>query len=173
MNVRYFGDPVLRQECEDVIVNEETLKIANEMVKTMERYNGIGLAGPQVGLSKKIITIKLTEDSETMYIFNLKFLEYSDEKNVMEEGCLSLPGIWEKVVRPEKIKVSYQDKDGEEHIEDLDGILARVFQHEGDHLYKTLFIDRISMLKRKMLKKKLDKIRKGIIDEEYLPEDEK
>jgi peptide deformylase len=171
MKIVYFGDPILRQECEDVVVNEETIKIADEMVEAMRIYKGIGLAGPQVGYSKKIIVIRYTDEDEPLYIFNLKIIEFSQEKNVMEEGCLSLPGIWEKVVRPEKIRVSYQDRNGEEHVETLEGIEARVFQHEGDHLYGKLFIDHISLLKRKLIKKKLDNIRKGIIPEEFLPEE--
>ena len=171
MKIVYFGDPVLRQECEDVVVNSETIKIATEMLEIMKLYKGIGLAGPQVGISKKIVTIQFSDEEEPLFIFNLKFLDYSTEKNVMEEGCLSLPGIWEKVVRPEKIRVSYQDRNGEEHIETLEGIEARVFQHEGDHLYGKLFIDHISLLKRKLIKKKLDNIRKGIIPEEFIPEE--
>lgn len=171
MNIVYFGDPVLREECDDVVVNKETIGIAEEMVGIMRKYKGIGLAGPQVGIRKKIVVIQFSEEEEPVFIFNLRFLEYSDEKNVVEEGCLSLPGIWEKVVRPEKVKVSFQDRNGKEHTEWLDGIEARVFQHEGDHLYGTLFVDRVSMLKRKLMKKKLDNIRKGIIDPEYLPEE--
>jgi len=171
MKIVYFGDPVLREECEDVVVNEKAVKIADEMLEAMKLYKGIGLAGPQVGITKKIVVIRFNEEEEPLYVFNLKFLEHSQEQNLMEEGCLSLPGIWEKVVRPEKVRVSYQDKNGEEHVETLEGLEARVFQHEGDHLYGKLFIDHISLLKRKLIKKKLDKIRKGIIPEEFLPED--
>ncbi|MGM0606803.1 MAG: peptide deformylase [Candidatus Muiribacteriota bacterium] len=170
--VCYYGNPVLRKESKDVEVNEENLKLAYKMLEVMKKYKGIGLAAPQIGISKKIFVAQLAEEEDPLIIFNLKILEYSEEKNVMEEGCLSLPGIYEQVTRPEKVKVSFLDKEGKEHIKVVDKVLARVFQHEGDHLYGKLFIDYLSLIKKNLLKKKLNKIKKGIIPEEFLPEED-
>ncbi len=173
MQITYYGNDILRQECKDVVVDGNTLKKAEEMVRALDKYNGIGLAGPQVGLSEKIIVIRLNPEDEPIFIFNLRLIDYSEEKNVIEEGCLSLPGIYEKVVRPEKVHVKYQDASGEWHDKELEGIMARVFQHEGDHLYGVLFIDHISAVKKRLLKKKLDNIRKGNIDIEFIPEEDR
>ena len=173
-NIVYYGDPVLREECEKFKkIDEEALKIANDMLLAMDKYKGIGLAGPQVGIRKKIFVIKMGADEEPLFFFNPEILEVTEEENVMEEGCLSLPGIWEKIIRPAKIKIRYTDKEGQERLEEMDGLLARVVQHENDHLNGTLFIDHLSLVKKRLLKKALNKIKKGEIDPEYLPEEER
>jgi len=168
--ITYYGDEILRKEAEDVVVNSETLEIAKNMVNAMKIYKGIGLAAPQVGISKKIIVIQLSDDSEPMFFFNVKILEKSEEENIMGEGCLSVPGIYEEITRPEKVKFSYTDANGDNKIVETDGVLARVIQHEADHLYGRLFIDYLSPLKKNFLKKKLVNIKKGIIPEDYIPE---
>jgi len=171
LNIVYYGDPVLREECEDFKqIDEEAVNLAQDMLVAMETYKGVGLAGPQIGIRKKIFVIKMGEDAKPLFFFNPEILEVSEEENIAEEGCLSLPGIWEKIIRPASIKLKYTNEKGEEKIEQIDGFLARVVQHENDHLHGRLFIDHLSLVKKRLLKKALTKIKNGEIDEEYLPE---
>ena len=130
------------------------------MIDTMYMDNGIGLAAPQVGISKKIIVVDPTfgdDENSLRDMINPEIIE-TEKECELEEGCLSIPGVFEMVTRPEKITVKYHDVDGEEHRLEADGLLARVIQHEIDHLEGILFIDRLSTVKRNLLSKTLREI---------------
>ena len=150
-----YPDPVLREPTEEItLFDEELMMIVNDMRETMHVSDGIGLAGPQVGIAKKIAVIEY--NGEKYVLINPVILERK-ELNTVEEGCLSFPGIYEKVESPEYIKVRYYDEKGELIKKEIEGFLACVFSHEIDHLNGKLLIDRISPLKRQFLKKKLAK----------------
>jgi len=150
-----YPDPVLREPTEKItLFDEELMMIVNDMRETMHVSDGIGLAGPQVGIAKKIAVIEY--NGEKYVLINPVILERK-ELNTVEEGCLSFPGIYEKVESPEYIKVRYYDEKGELIEKEIEGFLACVFSHEIDHLNGKLLIDRVSPLKRQFLKKKLAK----------------
>ena len=125
-----------------------------DMWDTMYAYDGIGLAGPQIGIPKKIAVIDYEGQKYTL--INPIILEKSG-MCTYEEGCLSFPGIYTEVKSPEKIKIRYQDETGFEHVQDIEGFLACVFSHEIDHLSGKLLIDRVSPLKRQFIKKQITK----------------
>ncbi|RHP64179.1 peptide deformylase [Bacteroides sp. OF04-15BH] len=166
-----YGQPVLRKVAEDIDENYPNLKgLIQDMYETLEHSEGIGLAAPQIGLDIRLVVINLDIISDDLpeykgYIktfINPHILEYDDtETELMEEGCLSVPGIHESVRRPTRIHVKYQDENFEEHEEWVEGYLARVMQHEFDHLEGTMFIDRLSMLRKQMIKGKLNSLLKG------------
>ena len=166
-----YGQPVLRKVAEDIDENYPNLKgLIQDMYETLEHSEGIGLAAPQIGLDIRLVVINLDIISDDLpeykgYIktfINPHILEYDDtETELMEEGCLSVPGIHESVRRPTRIHVKYQDENFEEHEEWVEGHLARVMQHEFDHLEGTMFIDRLSMLRKQMIKGKLNSLLKG------------
>lgn len=150
-----YPDPVLREETREINVFDDKLKeLVADMYETMYHYDGIGLAAPQVGDTGKVVVIDYKDEKFTL--INPVITE-SDGLLRREEGCLSFPGIYEKVDSPEKIKVEYFDADGVKHCEEHDGFLACVFSHEIDHLNGRLLIDRVSPLKRQFLKKKIAK----------------
>ena len=167
-----YGQPVLRKVAEDVTPEYPELKtlIAN-MFETLDASNGVGLAAPQIGLAIRVVVIDLDVLSEEFpeykgfrkAFINAHILEYDDEseKASSEEGCLSIPGISEKVTRPTHIHVKYLDEEMQEHDEWVEGYLARVMQHEFDHLEGTMFIDRLSPLRKNMIAGKLKNILKG------------
>ena len=166
-----YGMPVLRKEAEDITPDYPELKelIAN-MFETMYHSDGVGLAAPQIGKAIRVVVITLDplkEDYPEYANFNKAYinphiLEFDDSKTEsMDEGCLSLPGINEPVRRPTRIHVKYMDEDFNEHDEWVEGFLARVMQHEFDHLDGHLFIHRISPLRKQMIRSKLGQMLKG------------
>ena len=171
-----LGQPLLRKEATEITTDYPDLQelIAN-MFETMQKADGVGLAAPQIGLAIRLFVIDLNALSDDMpqykdflhaYI-NPKILEASEESETMEEGCLSVPGIHENVRRPKSVHVTYIDEQLQPHDEWLDGFLARVFQHEYDHLEGKLFIDYISPLRKQLIKKKLLAMSKGKINCAY------
>lgn len=166
-----FGQPVLRKVAEDITPDYPELKeLIENMYETLERSEGIGLAAPQVGLPIRVVVINLDLISDDLpeykgYVrafVNPHIVEADDTKTeTMEEGCLSLPGIHEPVKRPTRIHVTYMDENFEAHDEWVDGYLARVMQHEFDHLEGKMFIDHLSMLRKQMIKGKLGNLLKG------------
>ena len=168
--VYLYGQPVLRKEAEDVPADYPELKqlVAN-MYETMYNADGVGLAAPQVGLSLRLLVI----DADVMgddfpeckgfkrAMINPEIVERSEEEISMEEGCLSLPGVHEKVARAKEIRVKYLDEDLKEHDEVVGGFAARVVQHECEHLEGHVFIDNISGIRRQLNKSKLNSIIKG------------
>ena len=165
-----YGQPVLRKEAEDITPDYPNLKelIAN-MFETMNRADGVGLAAPQIGLPIRVVTIDLDVMSDDLPEFkdfrrayiNPHILEVGGEEVSMEEGCLSLPGIHETVKRPDRIHVTYLDEELKEHDEWVEGYVARVMQHEFDHLDGKMFIDHLSALRKQMIKGKLGAMLKG------------
>ena len=166
-----YGQPVLRKESADIEKDYPNLKelLAN-MFETMEESNGVGLAAPQIGLNIRVVVIDLDVLSEDFPEYkgfkkgfiNPHIIEYNETNTEsLEEGCLSLPGIQEKVTRPTRIHVQYLDEDLNEHDEWVEGYLARVMQHEFDHLDAKMFIDRISPLRKQLIKSKLKALLQG------------
>lgn len=154
-NVCKYPDPVLREPTEEVAVfDDELKKLVGDMWDTMYAADGIGLAAPQVGVSRKVIVIDYKD--EKFVLINPEITERADI-TVVEEGCLSFPGIYEKVEAPEHIRARWTDENGEKHERVIEGFLACVFSHEADHLNGRLLIDRVSPLKRQFLKKKIAK----------------
>ncbi len=154
MRIRLYGDPVLRQKAKKVEVIDEHLdEILEDMIETMYLGDGVGLAAPQVGLSLRMFVMDYGEGP--VKVINPLILEKSEETAVEEEGCLSLPEIFEDVERSVWIKAKFQNEKGEWIERGFRDYPARVFQHEYDHLDGILFIDRISPAKRALLKPKL------------------
>ncbi|MGB4704509.1 MAG: peptide deformylase [Candidatus Saccharicenans sp.] len=155
-----IGHPTLARKASPVEnIDGHIIELARDMVETMHQAPGIGLAAPQVNESLRLITVDLSvgKKREDLFIMiNPEILEFEGEQ-VSEEGCLSVPGIYEKVVRPRKILVQGYDLDGREIRLEAEDLLARVFCHEIDHLEGKLFIDRLSPLKRRLLRSRLKK----------------
>ena len=171
-----YGQPVLRKEAEDIAPDYPELKeLVQNMFETNERADGVGLAAPQIGLPIRVVIVDLTPLAEDMpeyadfkraYI-NGYIVEEDGETILMDEGCLSLPGIHEKVPRAEKVRIQYVDENFVEHDEWVKGFLARVIQHEFDHLEGKVFTDRISPLRRQMNKAKFNALLTGKVRCEY------
>ena len=144
-----FPNPVLAMKCQPVSeVNDTIRRLAADMGETMYKAPGVGLAAPQVGEPIRMVVIDVSEEKNNLLtLINPVITEYSDEKETGEEGCLSLPGIWEKVTRSTAITVQYTDLDGQPQEIHAEGLLAICIQHELDHLDGTVFIDHLSRLK--------------------------
>lgn len=171
-----YGQPVLRKEGEDITPEYPNLKqLIEDMYETMYNADGVGLAAPQIGLAIRLFVVgldALEEENPEMAKFkkvfiNPQILEISEEEDEAYEGCLSIPGISEKVSRPEWIKIQYQDEHFKTYIEEYEGFIARVIQHEYDHIEGTLFTDLIHPLRRQMIKSKMMNITKGKVQTEY------
>lgn len=168
--VYIYGQPVLRKVAEDITPDYPNLKeLIENMFETMDYAEGVGLAAPQIGLPIRISVIDLDVLSEDypeykgfrkVYI-NPHIVETSGEEITMDEGCLSLPGIHEAVKRQDRIRVQYMDENFVAHDEVIEGYLARVMQHEFDHLDGKMFIDHLSPLRKQMIKGKLNALLKG------------
>lgn len=156
--------PILKEVSAPVDkVDDDLRAFMDDMLETMYAAPGIGLAAIQVGVKKRVLVIDLQENEgerNPRYFVNPEIVEASDELNVYQEGCLSVPEQYADVERPARIRVKYLDYDGTEQLEEMDGLLATCLQHEMDHLNGILFVDHLSKLKRKMLLKKLEKARK-------------
>jgi len=153
-----YGNPILSRLAEPVkAIDKDILELAQNMVLTMHAAPGIGLAAPQVSVSRRLITVDLSggeNPGELIVLANPEFLETEGEE-ILEEGCLSVPGIHEKVKRPARVRLKGIDLRGEERTIEASGLLARVFCHEIDHINGRLFIENLSSLKKALVKKKL------------------
>jgi len=172
--IRAYGDPVLRKKCKDIDSQyPELSSLIENMLETMDSSNGVGLAAPQIGLPIRLFVIDSThmydneKDGIRKVFINPQMIEEYDDEWTFEEGCLSIPHIRENVERNATITLQYQDEDFNTHEEEFDGMTARVIQHEYDHIEGVLFIDHISALKRRLIKGKLNNIKKGNISVEY------
>ncbi|MGC6531532.1 MAG: peptide deformylase [Flavobacteriales bacterium] len=174
-----YGDPVLRATCEEIDQNYPELEtlIAN-MFETMYEAQGVGLAAPQIGKSIRLFIVDATpfaegEDGDPgcadfkRVFINPIIFEESGEEWGMEEGCLSIPGIREEVKRQGDLKIEYYDQNWDLYEESLTGFAARVVQHEYDHIEGVLFTDKISALRRQLIRSKLNDISKGKTDANY------
>jgi len=165
MEILLVPNEFLRQKAKRLInIKNEDIKIANQMMDTMIKAPGVGLAANQVGILKQIVTINFEDkenDKRANYIlFNPSIIEYSDEKVIMEEGCLSLPEQYADIERPKKIVLEYIDENQKTIKKEIDGYEARILQHEIDHLSGKLFVDYLSSLKRNIIIKKVKKLKK-------------
>ncbi len=165
-----YPHPILKQKAEKVDkVDNELRQLLDDMLETMYVSNGCGLAAPQVGVSKRMVVIDIAAEGEEprpMYLVNPEIVWASDEKEVCEEGCLSVPGQRAEVERPASVKIRYLDYNGNPQELLAEDFLAVAAQHELDHLDGILYIDHLSRLKRQMLLKKLEKFRKENAREE-------
>jgi peptide deformylase len=155
-----YGNPTLTKKAKEIINLDKYIEeLAQNMVETMYAAPGIGLAAPQVNESKRLITVDLSvgEDSQNLIILINPELISQEGELISEEGCLSVPDINEKVARPSRVIVRGIDLKGNEKTVEAEGVLARVLCHEIDHINGKLFIDHLSLLKKKLIKKKLRK----------------
>jgi len=161
LTIRHYPDPVLNQVAQPVTDIDETIKaLAQDMVETMYAAPGVGLAAPQVGVSKRLIVIDCApkdEPSQLIIAVNPEIVS-RDGEQFEEEGCLSVPGYYCRIHRAERISVRFLDLQGQTVEMDVEGFLAVAFQHEIDHLDGILFVDHLSSLKKGMFRKKYKKI---------------
>lgn len=178
-----YGDPVLKKKAIDISKEYPNLDVLLEnMFETMYNALGVGLAAPQIGLSIRLFLVDTTpfaedeeltkEEQETLNGFkrvfiNAKIIKEEGSEWAFNEGCLSIPDIREDVFRKPKITIEYVDENFESHTEEFSGLVARVIQHEYDHIEGILFTDKLSSLKKRLIKGKLANISKGKIDVEY------
>jgi peptide deformylase len=178
-----YGDPVLRKVGTPITPDYPELEtLISNMKETMYNASGVGLAAPQIGKAIRVFLIDASpfaddkdlseKERTTLKNFNRVFInpqinKEEGEEWVFNEGCLSIPDVREDVLRKEKITIEYQDENFTKHTEVLDGLAARVFQHEYDHIEGVLFTDKLSSLKKRIIKKKLENISKGKIRADY------
>jgi peptide deformylase len=159
-------DPFLRQKSIKVEqVNDKIRTLMDDMLETMYNAPGIGLAAIQIGVPKRVIVMDLSRNDEKknpLYFINPEIITNSNNDSAYEEGCLSVPGQFAEINRPDKCKVKYLDYSGNEQILNAEDLLATCIQHEMDHLEGILFIDYLSKLKRSMIVKKLSKQKKTL-----------
>jgi peptide deformylase len=178
-----YGDPVLRKVSMTIDADYPNLeKLIANMKETMYNASGVGLAAPQIGKAIRLFMIDASPFAEDKDIsekdravlksfnrvfINAQIIEEEGEEWGFNEGCLSIPDVREDVFRQPKITIEYQDEDFKKHTENLEGLAARVFQHEYDHIEGILFTDKLSTLKKRIIKKKLENISKGKITADY------
>jgi peptide deformylase len=161
MEILKLGSELLRQKAEAITeINGDIAKLAADMLDTMHEGKGVGLAGPQVGLMKRIFVMHVEGDIPRVFI-NPSIIATSEEQTKYEEGCLSIPGVYTDVIRSKAIRVQAWNEKGRRFIMDAEGLLARVILHEYDHLEGILFIDRISEGRRNRISAKFEKLQKA------------
>ncbi|WP_324710891.1 peptide deformylase [Pseudomonas citronellolis] len=159
LNILEFPDPRLRTIAKPVeVVDDSVRQLVDDMFETMYEAPGIGLAATQVNVHKRVVVMDLSEDkSEPRVFINPELEALTQEMGEYQEGCLSVPGFYENVDRPLRVRVKALDRDGKAFEEIAEGLLAVCIQHECDHLNGKLFVDYLSNLKRDRIKKKLEK----------------
>ena len=169
-----YGDPVLKKVAVEIEKGSiDVKKLAEDMFETMYAANGVGLAAPQIGKSIRMFVIDGEAfNKEELVGFkkvfvNPEIIKEEGEEWAYEEGCLSIPGLRYDVIRPSIVTVKYLDENWKEHTETYDGLKARVFQHEFDHIEGILFVDYLSALKKQLIKGKLTNISRGKCDADY------
>lgn len=172
-----YNDPILKKKTDPVPENgEELQQLIDDMFETMYEASGVGLAAPQIGKSIQIfvmdadaITEEMDEEEDIgpIVLINPEIIKEDDEKVKMEEGCLSIPDVRDDVLRPKSITVKYKDRDFNEQTLNASGWVARVIQHEYDHLQGVLFLDYLSAFRRRLHKSTLKKIDKGKLETDY------
>ncbi|WP_353778313.1 peptide deformylase [Winogradskyella sp. 3972H.M.0a.05] len=178
-----YGDPVLRKKAKDISEDYPKLSdLIDNMYETMYGAYGVGLAAPQIGLPIRLFLVdtspfsedeSLTDEEQAQLkdfkktFINAKILEEDGDEWAFNEGCLSIPDVREDVFRKPHIKIQYQDENFETHVEEYDGLIARVIQHEYDHIEGVLFTDKLSSFKKRLIKSKLANISKGKINIDY------
>ncbi|MCB0458549.1 MAG: peptide deformylase [Flavobacteriaceae bacterium] len=178
-----YGDPVLRKVADDIDKDYPNLsQLIEDMKETMINARGVGLAAPQIGKSIRLFIVDTTpfsdnddlDDEERKFLstykkvfINAKILNEEGDEWMFNEGCLSIPNINEDVARKDTLTIEYVDENFNKHTETLSGLAARVIQHEYDHIEGVLFTDKLSSLKKRLIKKKLENISKGKVDVDY------
>ena len=162
----YVPNPLLRQKADKIkSVGNDEIKIAKKMMQIMLEAPGVGLAANQIGILKQIVTIffvdQETKEQIQYTLFNPNIISYSQEKIIMEEGCLSLPEQFAEIERPQNIELEYLDENNKLIKKEVSGVESRILQHEIDHLSGKLFIDYLSSLKRNIMIKKVQKFLKN------------
>ncbi|MBE2989184.1 MULTISPECIES: peptide deformylase [Sneathia] len=161
MNIQVYEAKILRTKStplEKEEINDELRKTLDEMVETMRLANGVGLASNQVDIDRRYFVLEI--DEIVKKCINPEILEILDDNVEMEEGCLSIPGIFKRVARPNKIKVRYLDENGNVVEEVMEGLWAKAFQHETDHINGMMFIDRLSPINKSLIRKRLENIKR-------------
>ena len=176
--IRIYGDPALRAKTYEVDADSEDLQqLIDDMHETLRGAEGIGLAAPQVGRTERVFLVDLhavVDEAENglppqpMVFINPSITWESDDDDEFEEGCLSIPDVREMVIRPESIRMWYLDRDFEPHHIKVGGLLARVIQHEYDHLEGVLFIDLITPFRRGLIRRRLREMARGNVEADYL-----
>ncbi len=167
------GDKILRKKAARVTeIDDKIVALIADMFETMRNANGIGLAANQVGVNRQIFIVDISpvegyEKYKPIAMINPKIISKSDETSSFEEGCLSIPDLRSDIIRPKGISISYYDVNMREHTIEADELLARVIQHEYDHLQGVLFIDYLDEESKKRYKRHLDKIRKRKLEVQY------
>ena len=158
LNILHFPDPRLRNVARPVAqVDDDVRRLLDDMLETMYQAPGIGLAATQVGVARRVVVIDISEEKDQpLFLVNPEIVA-RDGVEEMEEGCLSVPGFYEKVTRADSVKVRALDREGRPFELDAEGLLAVCIQHEIDHLDGKLFVDYLSSLKRQRIRKKLEK----------------
>jgi len=160
MKILTYGNELLNKKAQKIDeINQEIVDLANNMMEVLDRDNGIGVAGPQIGLNKRIFVTHIKNDEPRVFI-NPSILETSIKTAKFEEGCLSIPGVYSNVSRPESIKIQAWNEKGRPFTLETGGLLARVILHEYDHLEGILFLDRLPEGKRGKLIEKYEKVNK-------------
>ncbi len=169
-----YGDPVLRRKADPIPHGEDISKLVADMFETMYAADGMGIAAPQIGKSIRIFVVDATmvqdepelHDMKMVFV-NPEIVEYDGEPWSVEEGCLSLPGLREDVARPDRIRLKWFDENWVAHEKDFTRWKARIIQHEYDHIEGKLFVDYLTVLRRRLLKGKLNDISRGNVRTEY------
>ncbi|CEN42753.1 Peptide deformylase [Capnocytophaga canis] len=178
-----YGDPVLRKMCTDISADYPNLKdLISNMFQTMEASRGVGLAAPQIGLPIRLFVVdaapfadddELTKEEQTFLenfrkvFINAKIIEETGDKWSFNEGCLSIPGVRGDVSRHERLTIEYLDENFQSQVLTVDGLAARIIQHEYDHIQGVLFTDKLSAFKKRILQGKLTDISKGKVNVDY------
>jgi peptide deformylase len=169
-----YGDPVLRRKADEVTSFDDSLRaLVADMFETARAYNGVGLAANQIGVSQRVFIVDVPVDAATRERFAVinPVLDRREGQESGEEGCLSIPGTFEEVVRATSLRLRGFDEHGKPIEKLAEGYLARAIQHEADHLDGVLFTDRLGLLKKQFLRRQLDELARGEIPEGYHPED--
>jgi peptide deformylase len=162
LEILEFPDPRLRTKARPVAqVTDATRRLIDDMFETMYKAPGIGLAATQVNVHERVLVIDVSEQrNEPLVFINPEITVLEADLGEYDEGCLSVPGFYETVRRPSRVRVSAMDRDGKSFTRDLDGLLAICLQHEIDHLEGKLFVDYLSPLKRQLIRRKLEKLQR-------------
>ena len=170
--INTYSDPVLTLKAKPLKgIDASVEELVGNMFESMRNASGIGLAAPQIGSSLRLLVIDIScmdnyRNAEPMVVINPRIVSVKG-RNAMDEGCLSVPGVMGEVLRPSAIQLHYRDEHFEERTEEFNGMMARVLQHEIDHLDGTLFVDRMEKRDRRKIQKELQAIAEGRIDAEY------
>ena len=158
LDILHFPDPRLRRRAEPVgAVDDRVRRLIDDMLETMYEAPGIGLSAPQVNVAKRVVTIDVSKDRSAPLCLVNPEVRFTGGETEIEEGCLSVPGVYELVKRPERVRVHALDRDGRSREIEAEGLLAVCIQHEVDHLDGRLFVDYLSRLKRQRIRKKAEK----------------